>query len=218
MSVDTFLIITGVVFLASIALGLFGRPARGAPPKPPSEEFKRWSVFRIHLDRLFQGGGPAVEALPGGPVLTLQGAPRKSRLCLVDAAGRDRIQIQIRRRFSRKFAKIILDRYPFAEVWPCRRKGRPVEILSEQANIQVARGAGEGELELRRGGKLVASISPEIAAQPSFSKGPRPRTTGLEILMSENTFHILALVTAMGFLQVLPSPKIAGGKSVKPSA
>lgn len=197
MNAETFLVLTGFVLLVTIVIGIFIRPAP-TPPKKPPPNYNRWATFRLHVERLIQGGAPAVEALPGG--LVLSSRVRGKKLFLLDPGKKERVQIQVRWGFGRKIVRILIDRRQLAEFSLGKRKGRPEIIQMQGVDFQMVRGAGGKDFEARRGGKLLASISPDIATLPG--------ATGVEILTSEDPLPILAMTAALGFLQILSYPPI----------
>ncbi len=196
MDATTFLLVTGLVLVFSIAAGIRVRPPPEKEPPPP-EEIHRWAVFRLHLDRVLGGEGPVLEALPGKPLLVAKGPPSRKVLRLAGPDGKERVSVHVRRLFRRHVLRIRLDRRPLAELRS--RKGEGLgEMRSRVIDFDIAGDTQSLELELRREGRLLASVSPEIA--------PHPGSVGVEVLASADPMPVLAVVAALGFLRELTVP------------
>jgi hypothetical protein len=207
MDATNFLLLGAIVLVATVAVGLLGWPkppaARPKPPQPAS----RWTVFRIHPQRLLEGGEPAVEGIPDGLKLTANVPFRaeRPRIDLLAGKGQPRIFIRKLWRPGRPAFRIAIDRRRLAELRPAKDgKGMPA-ILSTHG-LSLHGSFREREIELRRGGKLLASASPGII--------PSPGSLGVEVLAAEDPFPILAVVTAVALLAELWHPSPPAGRSL----
>jgi hypothetical protein len=213
MSSSTFLVLAGTVLLATFLAGLLRRSP--APPAPkPVEEVKRWAVFRLHLGRLIAGDATVAEGLPGGPALSRKGSvdARRPNVLLAGRGGQPEVAIRAARRLGRAAARIAIDGAPLAELRGGRR-GTVLEALrSESIDFTVSGDAAALELEVRRGPKLIASVSPEIA--------PAEDAVGVEVLIGEDPVRILAVVAGIAILRSLtpeaaPKPEAPEKKEEK---
>ncbi len=196
MSTSTFLIVAAIVLLATALAGLMRRPQPGPAP-PPAEEVKRWAVFRLRVDRLRGGEGPLVEGLPGGPVLFQEGSagPGKTRIRLLGPDGKRLGLIQARRRFWRRVARIEIGRRLLAEIRGGRRGEILEEIRPQEMDFTLSGDAAALELEARRGGKLIATVSPDIA--------PSPGAVGIEILALEARVVVASVETYLKYAEAI---------------
>jgi hypothetical protein len=193
----TYLLLAGIALTGSIFLGLLFRKPQPPAPPPPKEEPSRWAVFRIHLDRILEGGGPIVEALPKGISLSLRKPPRPRRptLRLSDGSGKVRALIAARRRFGRTIVRIALDGRPLADLRGGRRDVILERVEPKGIEFQVSGDIGSLEMEARGGGKLLASLSPEIS--------PAPGSVGVEVLAATDPLPVLSLFAGIALLFVL---------------
>jgi hypothetical protein len=196
----TYLLLAGIALTGSIFLGLLFRSPPPPPPPPPKEEPSRWAIFRIHIDRILDGGGPIVEALPKGVSLSVRRPPKPRRptLRLADDSGKVRAVIAARRRFGRTIVRIALDGRPLADLRGGRRDVILESVEPRGMEFQVAGDIGALEMEARSGGKLIASLSPEIS--------PAPGSVGVEILAAADPLPVLALFAGIALLFVLAVP------------
>jgi len=201
MTTSMFIICAGIAFLGSILLGLLFRPP---PAKSPAEEKPsppvRWSVFRIHIGRLVEGGGPVAEVIPGGPLLSLPGRPRgrSPRLDLVDPGGKPRVQLALRKPFFRRTATVLLEGTPLAELRGGRRGQILEEVRAEAIDFTVHGDPMAPEMEARRDGRVIATLSPDIA--------PAPGCAGLEVLNSIDPRPVLAVFLGICLLRAHAGP------------
>ena len=199
MTTETFLWIAGPVLLGCFILGLAWRPAPRTSPLP-QEEFHRWAIYRFRLDHLQGGGGAVVEAVPGGPILFARRPmhPRRPHICLTDQENRKRIRIDVSRFFRRMTARISLDGNLIAILKGGRRGSILDEVEAHGIDFQIQGNAAALELEARREGKLISSLSPEIASSPG--------AVGAEVLLGTDPRPLIAVHLGICVLRLLTGP------------
>ncbi len=207
MSPSSFFLVAGILIFAVLLVFFLQRPAP-RPPPPKKEPQQRWTLYVLHLGRLWSGEGPALEGSGNGLRLSPAGAvPRDFRsLALLDDNGEALISIDRRRRFGKEALRIRLGRESFGELRSARRgRGLPELIVRKGEPLSLAE-AGDA-IEIRRGAKLVALTSPAIAAAPD--------AVGVEVLAAEEPLSILAVVTA---LWIMRPPQLEKPPKGAPSA
>lgn len=158
--------------------------------KPREEPVHRWVVFRIAPAGLLDPKFLAIEALTDGPSLRAFALARaKGPVCLADKNRAVRIEVRRRWRMLRREWEAFADGQLVATLHEGKGSETTPAIVKAPPDISIAGEVGRFELELRRAGKIVATLSPDIA--------PFPDRVGLEVLEKEAPLPILALVVGL---------------------
>ena len=116
--------------------------------------------------------------------------------------GTERLRIDIGRRGApwsgKRSARIRMGSRPFAELVTGPAGEGLSLVRSKELDLDISGDTRPLELELRRGGKLVASVSPGIA--------PAPGSVGLEALSGEDPLPPIAVALALGLLRIQLGP------------
>jgi len=199
MSASDYLLLSAAFTGVVVALGLAaGKPRK--QQKEPGAEATRWKRFRIACGLLHMAvtePSPLVVEEPSGLKLfvapTFSASPTRVRL--MSSQGRAQVDIARGRLFSRgKYRVRVLGKPWLSLKAPKAGEKRPsLRFVSSSSALEVGGNPSGREYEIRKKGKLVASVSWQ---KPGGDEAPK-KEYFLEALKTEEPLPLLALVVAL---------------------